>query len=52
MTEDILTIEKKPKPSTLDLTLNELIDSIPEDFQYPDDVADFVQSEAAGQALL
>ena len=52
VTEDIPTIKKKPTPSTLDSTLDELIDSIPDDFQYPDDVADFVQGEAAGRELL
>lgn len=48
VTEDILTIKKKLVRSTLD----ELIDSIPDNFQYPDDVADFVQSEAFGQELV
>ena len=48
VTEHILTIKKESKPSILD----ELIDSIPDNFQYPDDVADFVQGEAAGQELL
>ncbi len=46
--EDILTIKKKPAHSTLD----ELINSISDDFQYPDDVADFVQGEAAGRELI
>ena len=41
---DALVIRKKRSVATLD----ELLDSIPEDFQYPDDVADFVESSAVG----
>ncbi len=47
-TADTLTIRKKQTP----LTLRELLDSIPEDFRYPDDIADFVQSEAVGREQL
>jgi antitoxin MazE len=47
-TEDTLTIRKKQTP----LTLRELLDSIPEDFRYPNDIADFVQSEAVGREQL
>lgn len=47
-TEEGLTIKKKPSPSTLD----ELIASIPDDFEYPDDIADFVDSQPAGQEQL
>jgi hypothetical protein len=32
--------------------LDELLDSIPEDFQYPDDITDFVESSAVGQEQL
>ncbi|MGD1864341.1 MAG: AbrB/MazE/SpoVT family DNA-binding domain-containing protein [Phormidesmis sp.] len=48
ITTDGLNIKKKRSPSTLD----ELLGSIPEDFQYPDDVADFVGSEPVGQEQL
>ncbi len=48
MTEDGLTIKKKLSPSTLD----ELLASIPDDFQYPDDVTDFVGSQPLGQEQL
>ncbi|MEO1395181.1 MAG: AbrB/MazE/SpoVT family DNA-binding domain-containing protein [Cyanobacteria bacterium J06634_5] len=46
--ENVLTITPKPKASKL----AELLASIPEDFQYPDDVADFTQSEPLGRELL
>ncbi len=48
--KDLLTI--KPKPDPKPLTLAELLVSIPDDFQYPEDIADFVQSEALGQEQL
>lgn len=44
----VLIISKKPKVPTL----NELLASIPKDFQYPDDVSDFVDSLPLGQELL
>jgi antitoxin MazE len=47
-TGDTLVIRKKRSIATL----NELLDSIPEDFQYPDDVADFIESSAVGQEQL
>jgi antitoxin MazE len=50
ITEDLLTIRPKAEPKPL--TLTELLASIPDDFQYPEDVADFVQSEALGQEQL
>lgn len=34
------------------LTLQALIDSIPPDFEYPDDIADFIESEPIGQEIL
>jgi antitoxin MazE len=43
-----LVIRKK-QPS---LTLDKLLASIPSDFQYPDDVQDFVDSPAVGRELL
>ena len=46
--ENGLTIKKKPSLSTLD----ELLASIPDDFQYPDDVTDFASSSPAGQEQL
>jgi antitoxin MazE len=47
-TKDALIINKKQKVSTLD----ELLTSIPEDFQYPDDIIDFVESQALGQEII
>ncbi|CAN1210819.1 hypothetical protein TUMEXPCC7403_11515 [Tumidithrix helvetica PCC 7403] len=35
-----------------ELTLNDLISSIPNDFQYPDDVMEFSESEPLGRELL
>jgi antitoxin MazE len=46
--KDALIITKKPKVSTLD----ELLASIPDDFQYPEDVLDFVGSEPLGQEII
>ncbi len=43
-----LVIRKKPSP----VTLNELLNSIPDDFSYPEDVQDFTQSSAVGQESL
>lgn len=47
-TEAGLTIKKKPLPSTLD----DLIASIPDNFEHPDDVIDFTDSPSAGQERL
>ena len=47
-TKDALIINKKQKVSTLD----ELLTSIPQDFQYPDDIIDFVESQALGQEII
>ncbi|NES20790.1 MAG: AbrB/MazE/SpoVT family DNA-binding domain-containing protein [Symploca sp. SIO3E6] len=46
--EDALIITKKNKPSTIE----ELLASIPNDFQYPDDVQDFVESQPLGQEII
>lgn len=46
--KDALIIKKKNNVSTLD----ELLASIPNDFQYPDDVLDFVESEPLGQEII
>jgi hypothetical protein len=35
-----------------ELTLDNLISSIPNNFQYPDDVMDFIESEPLGRELL
>lgn len=43
-----LVIRKKQTP----ITLNELLASIPDDFQYPDDVQDFVESSAIANEML
>ncbi len=45
---DKLIISKKQTVPTLD----EMLDSIPEGFEYPDDVADFVGSEPLGDEIL
>lgn len=42
---DITTQDQK-------LTLNDLISSIPNNFTYPDDVTDFIESEPLGRELL
>ncbi|HEY9768469.1 MAG TPA: AbrB/MazE/SpoVT family DNA-binding domain-containing protein [Coleofasciculaceae cyanobacterium] len=47
-TGDKLIISKK---STLP-TLDEMLASIPDEFEYPEDVADFVGSEPEGNELL
>ena len=47
-TEAGLTVKKKPLP----LTLGALITSIPDNFEYPDDVVDFTESPSAGRELL
>ena len=45
---DRLIVEKNnPLP-----TLDDILDSIPADFDYPEDVQDFVSSEAVGEELL
>ena len=46
--KDALVITKKQKVSTLD----ELLSSIPNDFQYPDDVIDFVESNPLGKEII
>ena len=45
---DKLIISKKQAVPSLD----EMLDSIPEEFEYPDDVADFVGSEPVGDEIL
>jgi antitoxin MazE len=45
---DCLIIKKEnPKPN-----LDEILDSIPDDFEYPEDIADFVNSESFGNELI
>jgi antitoxin MazE len=46
--KDTLLITKKLSHSTLD----ELLASIPEDFDYPEDVLDFVESGTLGQEMI
>lgn len=46
--DDTLVIRKKPSAPTLD----ELLASIPDDFQYPDDVQAFLETSATGRELL
>jgi antitoxin MazE len=43
-----LVITKKKKLPTLD----ELLNSIPEDFKYPNDVLDFVESDPLGREII
>lgn len=45
---DNLIIKKKKESFTLD----ELLESIPSDFTYPDDVQDFVNNESLGEELI
>lgn len=45
--EGTLILKKKQ-----DINLDELIASIPDDFTYPDDVFDFVNSEPEGEELI
>lgn len=44
---DSLIIKKKEA-----IDLDELISSIPDDFEYPEDVRDFVESECQGKELI
>ncbi|MGD1857454.1 MAG: AbrB/MazE/SpoVT family DNA-binding domain-containing protein [Leptolyngbyaceae cyanobacterium] len=46
--DNTLVIKKKINPPNLDV----LLASIPDDFAYPDDVADFVAGEPTGQELI
>ena len=46
--EDALTIVKKRDVPKLD----ELLASIPDDFEYPDDVRDFVESAPLGNEMI
>ncbi|OJJ26250.1 transcriptional regulator [Roseofilum reptotaenium AO1-A] len=46
--EEGLLIRKKSSPPSLD----DLLASIPPEFTYPDDVADFVRNETKGNELL
>lgn len=46
--DNTLVIKKKISPPNLD----SLLASIPDDFAYPDDVADFADSEPMGQELI
>ncbi|MEO1388247.1 MAG: AbrB/MazE/SpoVT family DNA-binding domain-containing protein [Cyanobacteria bacterium J06634_6] len=48
MTTDGFAIKKKLLPSALD----DLLASIPDDFQYPNDVAGFVDSQPVGREQL
>lgn len=44
---DRLIIKKDELP-----TLDEILDSIPEDYRHPDDLSDFLNSEPVGRELL
>ncbi|BAW97992.1 PemI-like protein 2 (plasmid) [[Synechococcus] sp. NIES-970] len=44
------TLIIRQKPQTL--TLDDVLASIPENFQYPDDVQGFLETQATGQELL
>jgi antitoxin MazE len=46
--QDSLILKKKKNS----LTLDELLASIPNDFEYPDDIADFVDSKPLGKELI
>lgn len=45
--EDALILKKKKS-----INLDELIASIPDDFDYPDDIEDFVTSNSEGEELI
>ena len=45
-------IELTESENALIITLEELLASIPNDFQYPDDVQDFVESKPLGQEII
>ncbi len=45
---DRIILEKETSQPSLD----EILNSIPNDFEYPEDIADFVNSESLGQELL
>ncbi|MEM6256214.1 MAG: AbrB/MazE/SpoVT family DNA-binding domain-containing protein [Cyanobacteria bacterium P01_D01_bin.156] len=46
--DNTLVLKKKSSPPSLDI----LLSSIPDDFTYPDDVADFVDGGPIGQELI
>lgn len=46
--KDTIVIKKKRDK----LTLDEILESIPKGFRYPEDVTDFVESEAVGQEMI
>ncbi len=46
--DNTLIIRKKEKS----LTLDQLLESIPSNFSYPDDVEDFINSQPEGQELI
>ena len=46
--KNTLIIKKKEVPFTLDL----LLESIPENFHYPEDVDDFILGEAVGEEMI
>ncbi len=45
---DCLIIEKVNNQPDLD----EILDSIPDDFEYPDDIAEFVNNQSVGQEFI
>lgn len=46
--ENCLILQKDNPLSDLD----EILDSIPDDFNYPEDISDFVDGKAVGEELL
>lgn len=48
MDKDVLLITKKKTKVTLD----DLLASIPDDFEYPEDAIDFVESEPLGREII
>jgi antitoxin MazE len=46
------TVEIAESKRTLVITLDELLSSIPPNFQYPNDVTNFIESAPTGQELL
>lgn len=49
LNQKIMEVKLKKKQS---LTLDELLESIPYDFTYPNDVKDFMNTESVGKELI
>lgn len=45
--ERLIVEKENPQPN-----LDSILDSIPDDFDYPDDIAEFINSESVGRELI